>query len=189
MSNICKLDGCSGKVVGYGLCSKHYYRLKRNGNPTVVRRDRSGYSVKYKQLHSVFWSMHDRCEKPACREYRNYGARGIKVCDRWSGVYGLRHFIDDMGPKPGGCSLDRIDVNGNYCPENCRWADRNTQAANTREHGKYSKHPGVTFSPAKNVWWAYITKNGKRHIKIAHSEEQAIELRKRLELRYLGHVI
>lgn len=189
MYNVCKVEGCTNKVIGHGLCSKHYYRLKRNGSPNIVKRNRCGYSTKYRKLYSAFWSMHDRCEKEKCREYRNYGARGIRVCDRWSGVYGLQHFIDDMGVPPKGMSLDRINVNGNYCPENCRWADRNTQTANIRNHGKYSNVPGVTFNSRKQVWWAYLSKDGKRHVKIAHSEEEAILLRKQMEIEYLGHEI
>ena len=189
MYNVCKVNGCTGKVIGLGLCCKHYYRFKRNGSPYIVQRNRCGYSKKYKKLYSLFWSMHDRCEKEGCRGYKNYGARGIRVCDRWSGVDGLKNFIDDMGEPKTGLSLDRIDVNGNYCPENCRWADKNTQAANVRKHGKYSKKPGVTFNKFKNVWWAFIQINGKRYVKIAHSEEEAILLREQLEIKYLGHKI
>ena len=189
MSNVCKVKNCGKKVIGLGLCSMHYHRLKRNGSPNIVQRNRCGYSKKYPKLYSLFWSMHDRCEKPNCRGYRNYGARGIKVCERWSGPYGLENFVNDMGTPADGYSLDRINVDGDYCPENCRWADKNTQATNVRDHGKYSNCPGVSYNTYKEVWWAYLSHNGKRHVKIAHSEEEAILLRKQLELKYLGHSI
>lgn len=183
---VCSINGCNSKVYGHGWCSKHYYRWKRNGDPNVVQRNIVGYSTKYRALYSVFWSMHDRCERPKTRNYNNYGGRGIKVCDRWSGVYGLQNFIEDMGMPPKYHSLDRIDVNGDYCPENCRWADIHMQATNTTAQRKYSKRPGVTYNKFKKVWWAYITVNGKRKVKIAHTEEEAIRKREALEIKYLG---
>ena len=185
----CKLNNCNNKVVAYGLCSKHYYRWKRNGNPNIVKTDRCGYSKKYPNLYSLFWTMHDRCERPNTVYYKNYGGRGIKVCDRWSGVYGLRHFIDDMGVPPKGYSLDRIDVNGNYEPSNCRWASPYVQTTNTTVTRKYSSRPGVTYNKFKKVWWAYIKINGKRHVKIAHTEQEAIKKREELELEYLGETL
>ena len=75
------------------------------------------------------WSgMKARCNNPTHKLYPRYGARGIKVCDRW--VNSFQNFYDDMGNKPKGHSLDRINVNGNYDPSNCRWADWITQNRN-----------------------------------------------------------
>ena len=73
--------------------------------------------------------MRDRCNNKRNKAYVHYGGRGIRVCDRWND---FGKFLADMGEKPPGRSLDRIDVNGNYEPSNCRWADARTQVLNTR---------------------------------------------------------
>lgn len=74
--------------------------------------------------------MRNRCRNPNAPGYDLYGGRGIQVCDRW--LESFENFIDDMGPRPPKMSLDRIDVNGDYAPENCRWADLKTQNRNKR---------------------------------------------------------
>jgi hypothetical protein len=78
-----------------------------------------------------WYAMINRCECESDPRYSAYGGRGIKVCRRWRNDYAA--FLSDMGRRPSAeHSLDRINVNGNYEPDNCRWADRKTQAANKR---------------------------------------------------------
>lgn len=80
--------------------------------------------------YKAWKNMRRRCENPNHPRYKDWGGRGIKVCERW---HDFRNFYADMGPKPGPeFSLDRKNNNGNYEPENCRWATRSQQQRNAR---------------------------------------------------------
>lgn len=86
----------------------------------------SGQTVEY----TTWWSMIARCRYPSTHAYPWYGGRGIKVCQRWSGTDGFKHFLGDMGRRPGdGWSIDRIDPDGDYEPSNCRWLPMSENAA------------------------------------------------------------
>jgi hypothetical protein len=78
--------------------------------------------------------MRDRCLYPGNNRWQHYGGRGITICERWLNVKdGYKNFLEDMGRKPDpSYSIDRIDVDGNYEPDNCRWADNKTQMKNRR---------------------------------------------------------
>jgi len=106
-------------------------------------------------LYRCWQNMRFRCENPKKPAFKHYGGRGIKVCDRWQK---FKNFIADMGAtfKPG-LTLERKDVNGNYCPENCTWATWTVQANNKRTNHNLTFN-GVTLSV--NQWAKRL---GKQH--------------------------
>jgi len=112
--NKCKISGCTNPI-----------KLNPDGTAKLIR----GYCNRhYAKL------MKDRCYNPTTEGYKDYGERGIKVCDRWLGLRGFDAFCEDMGKRPSKKhSIDRIDVNGDYTPNNCRWATMKQQCRNRRD--------------------------------------------------------
>jgi len=83
------------------------------------------------------WShMKDRCNNPNDKRYHCYGGRGIKICDAWNNSF--ESFFTDMGERPEGMTIDRIDNNGDYEPSNCRWASTKTQCNNKRTNRMFT---------------------------------------------------
>ncbi len=90
-----------------------------------------GHSLNYKPspTYRIWQSMIDRCENLQAKDYLYYGGRGIAVCDRWRD---FESFLVDMGEKPDGLTLERVNNDHNYEPANCKWATRSEQSRNSR---------------------------------------------------------
>lgn len=123
------------------------------------------HGMSHTRIYGLWLNMVRRCHNPKCDKYAWYGARGISVCDRWRNDFGA--FLADMGERPDGMTLDRKDNNGNYEPENCRWATKEQQANNTR-------------------WNRFVDLRGERMTVAQAARALGVEYRKAHHLIYTG---
>lgn len=169
---LCTIQDCENKYLASGLCRSHY--LKRQSKKEL-RTNKPEYRA---------WSqIKQRCLNPKVSGYKDYGARGIKVCDEW--INSFDAFYEHIGERPSPKhSIDRIDNNGNYEPGNVRWATLSTQNINKRKPKSKSGITGVMYRPKTKQWIATIWHDGKRIREHFNNKEAAVAWRKEAETKY-----
>lgn len=121
---LCKCECGNEKYV-----SAYQVHSGRSKSCCGVSGGRMKHGMSNTNIYIAWCAMRNRCEKEAHPAYKDYGARGIKVCDRWQK---FENFYSDMGDRPKGKSLERVDNNKGYSPDNCIWATSKQQARNKR---------------------------------------------------------
>ncbi len=117
------------------IVSGKYLRGGRTGSCGCLHRELTGemmrsHGMSASKTYATWGAMLSRCYNPKQKCYEKYGAKGVTVCERWRASFA--NFLEDMGERPPGKTLDRRNPFGNYDPGNCRWADAETQSANKR---------------------------------------------------------
>ena len=189
MSNkTCTLAGCESKHTARGYCEKHYNNLRYRGcagnEPrTTKKHERLGLNHRKHELYPSWDGMRQRCSNPNSSHYALYGGRGIVVCARWQNSFAA--FLKDMGERPEGMTLDRVENDGNYEPDNCRWATPTEQILNRRKNkNNTSGHVGV-YLRKSGKWSAEIWSNYKKvYLGLYANLDDAISARARGEQKY-----
>lgn len=133
----------------------NHLRLGRIKSCGCLRKDtlsetKTIHGKRHSREYNAWCAMVQRCKNPKNKRYKHYGGRGIEVCDKWKTFAG---FYEDMGERPPAHSLDRINNDGGYCKDNCRWAT-NEEQANNRQSSRYVDVAGVVKTIAQ---WAKHT--------------------------------
>lgn len=185
----CKCD-CGNEVVvrTNGLTSGN---TKSCGCLRKINNGKRTHGMTRTRLGSIYIGMKQRCFNPKTEHYSCYGGRGITICDEWLGKDGACAFFEwakSNGYKEG-LTIDRINVNGNYEPSNCRWVDMHVQALNRRQAKSQLGIKGVYLRPSGR-YESKIKIYGKIiHLGTFNTIEEAAAARKAAELKYYGQVL
>lgn len=144
----------------------------------VMANIKSTHGLSQHELYGTWLQMLNRCNNPDAPAYDHYGGRGISVCPEWQDPeMGLSNFIRDMGERPEGCTIDRIDNSAGYSRNNCEWVRHSMQVRNRNKYkNKTSKYKGVCFDSKRNKWRANIRIKGRQtYLGEFEAEDQAYE--------------
>ncbi len=150
------------------------------------------HNLSHIPTYGTWKGMVSRCTNPKDSGYRKYGAKEVTVCERWiePDGKGFINFLEDMGERPEGLTLNRIGSSKTYSKENCEWTDSNTQSYDqVKRLDNTSGKTGVSWNKTLNKWVSYIDVLGKRiSLGVSKDISVAINLREQAEIKYYGKI-
>jgi hypothetical protein len=183
VTKVCTVRGCGTAHLARGLCNKHYLRWKNGGKEGAALLRYESHGMYQSVTYNTWRAMKSRCSREKDISYYKYGGRGIRVCDSWFSSFTA--FLKDMGERPRGTTINRINNDGDYEPGNCEWATASKQTHNTRtRNDNRSGARGVFYRKDRDKWIAYInvSKDAKRkYLGSFESYEAALSAREEAE--------
>lgn len=170
-------------IVGSNVANSHVqscgcYHKQR------IKETKSTHGLTESLTYNTWLSMKERCTNPNSQSYKAYGAKGVTVCSRW--LHSFEAFLEDMGERPEGMTLNRKGSAPIYSKETCEWASQSVQGFDQKmREGNTSGKTGVSQTKY-GKWVAYIDCEKRIHLGTFESFEKAVEVRKEAELKYFG---
>lgn len=153
----CSVVGCEAPVIARKLCSKHYQRMRAKAKDFKPLNEYHGYDGT--PTYKTWMSLRARCNNQKDKDYKNYGGRGISVCDRWNNSFIA--FLEDMGEKPfKKAMIDRVNNEDGYYKENCRWTT-------ITENNRNRRSTKLTMAKAREIRRLYNNIDAKTRRLIA----------------------
>jgi hypothetical protein len=162
----CVCDCGTARIVGRSALVSGITKSCGCFNKERVAATQTTHGKSHTPEYNSWLAMNMRCKSPKAKGYEHYGGRGVIVCDRWASSF--ENFYEDMGPRPDGTTLDRIDPEGNYEPLNCRWLNHATNCAikrktmfvtfrgETKTIADWARHSSIPYT----TLWQRIARNG-----------------------------
>ena len=179
--NIKKIGGYPVKTGGTKSCGCF--------RESIIGHEFGNHGMTHTKEYEVWTAMKNRTKNPHKSTRRWYYDKGIKVSEDW--VVSFENFYRDMGECPEGFSIDRINPDGNYCKENCRWANAQLQAMNRGlSRNNKSGVTGVSYDKKRGMWIAQLNAKGQNpYLGTYNTFEDAVEARKNAEVKYVQQII
>lgn len=176
----CEVADCNKFSRKRKLCQTHYERLMKWGDVMSDVPILQKHGLVKSSEYNSWRGMKNRC----LNKNHEYYKKGITICDRW--IDSFTNFLEDMGQKPDGYSLDRIDPLGNYEPSNCRWANQSTQSINKIIKRSNTGMRGI-HKNLNGKYYVYINKNKTRyHVGNFDTLKSAVEAYNKAAIKYHG---
>ena len=184
-----RTSGESSRLRLYALyecayCKKEFEaqvsNIKNGGTKSCgCQRGKTTHGLTYNKFYKTWHNMIQRCTSPKIKAYKDYGGRGISVCEEWLDTRNFVDWCDLTHPNQEGYTLDRINNDLGYSPKNCRWVDKSTQAINRRmRRTNTSGFVGVGFKKSKGKWEASLKLNNiYKYIGSFLTIEEAVQAR------------
>ena len=160
-------------------CSMQSVKTGDTKSCGCLRGGKPIHGMSSNKFYQTWYDMKYRCYNTMIQDYKNYGARGITVCEEWQDVTNFVAWAESTHPNRKGVSLDRIDNDKGYSPENCTWSDKTTQAINQRiKKNNTSGYVGVVWYKPISKWMVQIMVNRKnKNLGYYQNIEEAVQAR------------